>query len=43
VPIELALRVCTIEDQYGFILHHNVIKKETDDQVAGSMVKAKKA
>jgi hypothetical protein len=33
VPEELCLQVCIMEDQYGFILHHNVMKKETDDQV----------
>jgi hypothetical protein len=38
VPVELGLRVCIMEDQYGFILHHNVMKKETDDQVAVRMV-----
>ena len=43
VPVELGLRVCIIEDQYGFILHHNVMKKETDDQVAVRMVKETQA
>lgn len=38
VPVELGLRVCIIEDQYRFILHHQVMEKTTDDQVAVSIV-----
>jgi hypothetical protein len=38
VPQELGLRVCILEDQYGFILHHRVMEKETDDQAAVPMV-----
>jgi len=38
VPQELGLRVCILEDQYGFILHHQVMEKETDDKVAVAMV-----
>jgi hypothetical protein len=38
VPVELGLRVCILEDRMGFILHHRVMEKETDDQVAVSMV-----
>jgi hypothetical protein len=34
VPVELGLRVCVIEDQHRFILHHQVMEKTTDDQVA---------
>jgi len=34
VPQELGLRVCILEDQYGFILHHKVMQKQTDDAVA---------
>jgi hypothetical protein len=34
VPQELGLRVCILEDQHGFILHHLVMEKETDDKVA---------
>jgi len=34
VPVELGLRVCVIEDQHRFILHHHVMEKTTDDQVA---------
>jgi hypothetical protein len=39
VPVELGLRVCIMEDSHGFILHHQVMQKETDDKVAVSMVK----
>jgi len=38
VPLELGLRVCILEDQYQFILHHEVMQNQTDDQVAVSMV-----
>jgi hypothetical protein len=38
VPVELGLKVCVLEDQYGFILHHRVMQNETDDQVAIPMV-----
>lgn len=38
VPVELGLRVCVLEDQWGFILHHQVMEKQTDDQVAVDMV-----
>ena len=38
VPQELGLRVCVLEDQYGLILHHRVMEKETDDKVAVCMV-----
>ena len=38
VPQELGLKVCIIEDQYGFILHHHVMENQTDDQIAVAMV-----
>lgn len=38
VPVELGVKVCVLEDQYQFILHHQVMEKKTDDQVAVSMV-----
>jgi hypothetical protein len=38
VPVELGLKVCVFEDQYGFILHHKVMRNETDEQVAIPMV-----
>ena len=42
VPQELGLRVCVIEDQYRFVLHHEVMEQKTDDQVTVSMVKIAK-
>jgi len=39
VPVELGLRVCILEDQYGFILQHRVMEKEEDVDVAVPMVK----
>ena len=38
VPQELDLKVCILEDQHRFILHHYVIQNQTDDQVAVKMV-----
>jgi hypothetical protein len=38
VQQELGLKVCVLEDQYGFILHHHVMIDQTDDQVAVEMV-----
>lgn len=40
VPQELGLRVCVLEDNYGFFLHHRVMQKETDEKVAVAMVEA---
>lgn len=38
VPQELGLKVCILKDQFGFILFHHVMEKETDDKIAISMV-----
>jgi len=38
VSQELGLRVCILEDQYGFLLHSRVMEKETDEKVAVPMV-----
>lgn len=38
VLVELGLRVAVSEDQYGFILNHCVMQKQTDDQVAVPLV-----
>jgi len=38
VPVELGINTCILEDQYGFILHHQIMEGETDDTVAVSMV-----
>lgn len=38
VPVELGLRVCIMEDNHRFILHHQVMERTTDDKVAVAMV-----
>jgi transposase, IS5 family len=38
VPMELGLRVSVVEDKDRFILHHQVMEKTTDDQVAIALV-----
>lgn len=43
VPVEFGLNVCIMEDQHGFILHHNIMKKETDDQITIRMVEETQA
>ena len=42
VPVELGVKVCILEDQHQFILHHQVMQKSGDDQVAVPMVAAAK-
>ena len=39
VAFELGMRICIVEDQYGFILHHKVMERITDEKVAIEMVK----
>jgi IS5 family transposase len=43
VPVELGLRVCVVEDQHRFILHHQVMEKCTDDEVAVPLMKETQA
>jgi hypothetical protein len=38
VPVELGLRVAVVEDSARFILHHRVMEKTTDEQIAVSLV-----
>lgn len=38
VPVELGLKVCIQEDQHQFILYHQVMQKQTDEQIAITMV-----
>ena len=38
MPVELGVRVCVLEDQHQFILHHRVMWQETDDQIAVPMI-----
>ncbi len=38
MPVEFGVKVCILEDQHRFILHHHVMEKQPDDQVAVLMV-----
>jgi hypothetical protein len=38
VPVELGVKVCILEDQHQFILHHQVMQQQTDDEVTVEMV-----
>jgi hypothetical protein len=42
VPQELGVRVSIVEDQYGFILNHVVMQKQTDDKVTVPIIEATK-
>ncbi len=42
VPQELGLKVCVLNDQYGFILHHQVVEQQTDEKVAVAMAQSTK-
>ncbi len=42
VPVELGLKVCVLEDQFGFLIHHRVMEHETDEMVAIPMIKEAK-
>jgi hypothetical protein len=38
VPVELGLKVCIVEDTDGYLLHHRVMEKQTDDQIAIDLI-----
>ena len=42
VSQELGLKVCVVKDQFGFILHHRVMQKETDDQITVRIIQETK-
>ena len=42
VPVELGLRVNLIEDQHQFILHHQVMRRQSDEKVAVEIVEETK-
>ncbi|MBT4091594.1 MAG: ISNCY family transposase [Deltaproteobacteria bacterium] len=42
VSQELGLKVCIVEDQYGFIVHHRIMQKQDDKDVAVSIIKEAK-
>ncbi len=39
VIVELGLKVCVLEDQYGFILNHRVMQDETDEAIAVDIIR----
>ena len=39
VPQELGLRVCIVESEYGFVMHHKVMEQEEDKDVAIPVIK----
>ena len=41
-PVELGLRVSIVKDQFGFILHHMVHERQTDDKIAVAVTEAVK-
>jgi len=41
-PVELGLKVCIVEDEYQFILHHNIMRKQSDDKVTVSIAQETK-
>lgn len=43
VPVELGIKVCIVEDQHQFILHHRIMQQEQDVDVAVAVAKATKA
>lgn len=43
VPVELGVRLAIVEDQYGFILNHRVMEKETDEKSAVPIIQSAKA
>jgi hypothetical protein len=42
-PVEFGLKVCIIQDQFQFILHHQVMENITDSEIAVSIVKETKS
>lgn len=40
VPFELGLNVCILKDQFGYILHHQVMQHQHDAQMAVPMIDA---
>ncbi len=38
VPVELGIKVCIVEDTRGYLLHHQVMEKQTDDQIAIDLI-----
>ncbi len=43
VPQELGRKVCIVEDQYGFIIHHQVMTRQADQDITVPIAKELKA
>ena len=43
VPQELGRKVCIVEDQYGFIIHHKIMTRQMDQDIAVPLTKELKA
>jgi hypothetical protein len=43
VPQELGLNVCVVEDPFGFIIHHHVMRNQVDKDVAVPIIQEAKA
>jgi len=43
VPQELGRKVCIVEDRYGFIIHHKIMTKQLDQDIAVSFTRELKA
>jgi hypothetical protein len=39
VQVEFGVKVCILEDQHGFILHHRIMHDETDSDIAVDFIK----
>ena len=39
VRVEFGVKVCILEDQFGFILHHRIMQNETDSGIAVDFIK----
>ncbi len=43
VPVELGLKVCVVEDTQGYLLHHQVMHRQTDDQIVIGLIQETRA
>ena len=43
VPQELGRKVCIVEDQYGFIVHHKIMTKQSDQDITVNITRELKA
>jgi hypothetical protein len=43
VPVELGLKVCVVEDTQGYLLHHQVMQRQTDEQIVIGLIRETQA